>query len=131
LITAKASVSVLEAEGDSQKMRVADLMQAFEAELLELGQLAERAQTTLSNALAHAALDPQCHRDAQVLDLLTQRLFSMSSFLNILNPSIPAVWEVDADAAASSLSLGDLADRLSGVAVMDAAPRDFGELELF
>jgi hypothetical protein len=124
-------MSVSEPENDSQKMRVADLMQAFEAELLELGHLAERAQTTLSNVLAHAANDPECHRDAQVLDLLTQRLLGMSGFLTILNPSIPVVWEVDADAAASSLSLGDLADRLSGVAVMEDAPRDFGELELF
>jgi hypothetical protein len=120
-----------EAESDSQKMRVADLMQAFEAELLDLGRLAERAQTTLSNVLAQAALDPECHRDAQVLDLLTQRLFSMSGFLTILNPSIPVVWEVDADEAASSVSLGDLADRLSGVAVIEEAPQDFGELELF
>jgi len=124
-------MSGYEVENDSQKMRVADLMQAFEAELLELGQLAERAQTTLSNVLAHAALDPECHRDAQVLDLLTQRLLGMSGFLTILNRSIPVVWEVDADAAASSLSLGDLADRLSGVAVVEAEPRDFGELELF
>lgn len=118
-------------ENDPQKMRVSDLMQAFQVELLDLGRLAERAQTTLSNVLARAAHDPECHRDAQVLDLLTQRLFGMSGFLTILNPSIPHVWEVDADAAASSVSLGDLADRLSGVTVIGAEPRDFGELEMF
>jgi hypothetical protein len=118
-------------ENDAQKMRVADLVQAFEAELLDLGRLAERAQTTLSNVLAHAAQDPECHRDAQVLDLLTQRLFGMSGFLTILKPSIPLVWEVNADAAASSVSLGDLADRLSGVAIIEDEPQDFGELELF
>jgi hypothetical protein len=55
----------------------------------------------------------------------------MSGFLTILNPSIPSVWELDADAAASSVSLGDLADRLSGVAVIEAEPQDFGELEMF
>jgi hypothetical protein len=117
--------------GDPPLMRLADLMQAFEAELLDLGRLAERAQTTLSKVLALAALDPVCHRDAQVLDLLTQRLFGMSGFLTILNPSIPLAWEVDADAAASSVSLGDLADRLSGVAVVEETSQDFGELELF
>jgi hypothetical protein len=116
---------------DAQKMRVADLMLAFEAELLDLGHLAERAQTTLSNVLAKAAHDPECHRDAQVLDLLTQRLYGMSGFLTILNPSIPPVWELDADAAASSVSLGDLADRLSGVAVIEVEPQGFGELEMF
>ncbi len=124
-------VSADAATHDPQKMRVADLMLAVEAELLDLGRLAERAQTTLSSVLAHAALDPKCHHDAQVLDLLTQRLFGMSGFLTILNPLIPTVWEVDADEAASSVSLGDLADRLSGVAVIADAAQDFGELELF
>lgn len=120
-----------DAPDKAEKMRVADLMLAFEAELLDLGRLAERAQTTLSNVLAKAAHDPECHRDAQVLDLLTQRLYGMSGFLTILNPSIPPVWEVDADAAASSVSLGDLADRLSGVAVTHEDPKNFGELEMF
>jgi hypothetical protein len=118
-------------DNEQQKMRVADLMQAFEAELLDLGRLAEHAQTTLSTVLARAAHDPECHRDAQVLDLLTQRLYGMSGFLTILNPSIPLAWQVDADEAASSISLGDLADRLSGVAVGTDAPQDFGELEMF
>ena len=85
----RTGMSISEPENDSQKMRVADLMQAFEAELLDLGRLAERAQTTLSNVLAHAAHDPECHRDAQVLDLLTQRLYGHVRFSHHPEPVDP------------------------------------------
>jgi hypothetical protein len=110
--------------------RLTDLLRVFEAELLELGRLAERAQTTLSTVLSRAAHDPGCHRDAQVLDLLTQRLYGMSCFLSVLGPTIPYAWSVDADAAANSVSLTDLADRLCGV-LTNTHPQPVGELEMF
>ena len=122
--------SIADIDIGEKKTRIADLVQAFESELLELGQIAERAQTTLSEVLARAANDPACHRDAQVLDLLTQRLYGMSGFLSILKPSIPHAWQVDADAAANTISLGDLADRLSGAPVKIAL-QSVGELEMF
>jgi len=111
-------------------IRLRSLLQAFEAELHELGRLAETAQTTLSNVLSRAADDPACHRDAQVLDLLTQRLFGMSNFLSNLAPSIPRLWHVDTSEAVKTVSLGALVDRLNGASVANVLP-DVGELELF
>jgi hypothetical protein len=122
--------SIAEVEVSQQKTPLADLFQAFEAELLDLGRLAERAQTTLSTALSRAAQDPACHRDAQVLDLLTQRLYGMSGFLSTLGPSIPHAWRLDTEAAASTVSLADLADRLCGI-VVKIEPQQVGELEMF
>jgi hypothetical protein len=117
---------------DTEKdtMRLQTLILAFEAELRDLGRLAETAQTTLSNVLAYAADDPNCHREAQVLDLLTQRLYGMSGFLERLAPGIPGIWQVNTSAAVDAVSLGHLADRLNGVAV-DALAHDVGELEMF
>lgn len=122
--------NISEIELGEQQTRLTDLLRVFEAELLDLGRLAERAQTTLSTVLSRAAHDPGCHRDAQVLDLLTQRLYGMSGFLSILGPTIPYEWSVDADAAASSVSLTDLAERLCGV-LTNKNPQPVGELEMF
>lgn len=101
---------------------------AFEAELRELGSLAETAQTSLSSVLLHVADDPVCHREAQVLDLLTQRLYGMSGFLERLAPGIPPLWKVNTSEAIDTISLGHLADRLNGVPL---AIVDHGEFEMF
>lgn len=117
-------------EKDQENMRLGNLLEAFEAELHDLGKLAEAAQTTLSGVLARAAHDPACHRDAQVLDLLTQRLLGMSGFLNSLAPTIPENWRVNTADAVKTVSLGHLADRLGGAPVSHPAA-DVGELEMF
>lgn len=119
-----------ETETRQEQIRLRSLLQALEAELHELGTLAETAQNTLSHVLLRAADDPACHRDAQVLDLLTQRLFGMSGFLKQLAPEIPRVWHVDTAAAVNTLSLGALADRLNGVPAASTR-QETGELELF
>ena len=118
----------IETSRDSIRLRT--LPQAFEAELHELGKLTETAQNTLSSALLRAADDPACHRNAQVLDVLTQRLFGMSGFLKRLAPEIPRVWQVNTAAAVNALSLGALADRLNGVPAANTR-QETGELELF
>lgn len=120
----------VETENDRENMRLGNLLEAFEAELHDLGKLAEAAQTTLSTVLSRAAHDPVCHRDAQVLDLLTQRLFGMSGFLNSLTPTIPENWRVNTAEAVKTVSLGHLVDRLGGAAIPGPVP-DVGELEMF
>jgi hypothetical protein len=120
----------MEIETSQETIRLRSLLQAFEAELHDLGRLAETAQTTLSGVLLHVAEDPVCSRDVQVLDLLTQRLYGMSGFLNRLSPSIPRVWQVDTSAAVETVSLGNLVDRLNGVPVA-VVPQSVGELEMF
>jgi hypothetical protein len=118
----------IETSRDSTRLRT--LLQAFEAELHELGRLTETAQNTLSGVLLRAADDPACHRNAQVLDVLTQRLFGMSGFLKRLAPEIPRVWQVNTAAAVNALSLGALVDRLNGVPAANTR-QETGELELF
>lgn len=123
-------MSTLEMANNQEHFCVRNLMQAFEAELYDLGKLAETAQLALSGVLALAANDPACHREAQVLDLLTQRLYGMSGFLTMLAPNIPGFWQVDTSEAVKTVSLGHLADRLNGrpVAILQ---HDSGELDMF
>lgn len=123
-------MSSLEMANGQEYIRLQNLMEAFKAELHDLGKLAETAQLTLSNVLALAAHDPACHREAQVLDLLTQRLYGMSGFLTVLVPNIPVIWEVDTTEAVKTVSLGHLADRLNGMQVGNLE-HDVGELEMF
>ncbi len=115
---------------NEETIRLKSLLQAFEAELYDLARLAESAQSTLSNALLHAAGDADCHREAQMLDLLTQRLYGMAGFLTTLAPGIPPVWQVDTTEAVKTVSLRHLADRLNGVQVVNLQ-HDIGKVEMF
>lgn len=101
-----------------------------EAELVELGRLAEQFQTVLGPAMLRAADDFACHQEAQMIDLITQRLYGLSDFMRALRPSVPEAWAVDPDAAARVVTLGDMACRLRGVP-QQISSHPAGEFEAF
>lgn len=99
-------------------------------EFQELGRFVEQLQTILSPALLQLANDPACHRNVQMLDLLSQRLTVLSIFLGSLSEAVPASLLIDASAALEGVSLTELAWRLQGVATSYTAPES-GSLEMF
>ncbi len=114
------------AEADNLKKILAILGK----EIRELGQLTEQLQTTLGPALLRIVDDVDCHKNVQLLDLVSQRLGGISAFLHSLAPLVPPSWHIDSTVALRHVSLSDLARRLSGQA--SAAPEDqAGDLEMF
>ncbi len=109
---------------------VGDLLITVEAELVELGRLAEQFQAVLGPAMLRAADDFACHQEAQIIDLITQRLYGLSDFMRALRPSVPEAWSVDPDPAASVVTLADLSCRLRGVPEQSST-HQAGEFEAF
>jgi hypothetical protein len=111
--------------------RLSDVLLALGQEFGALGAFTEQFQTVLSPALRQVANLPECHRDVQSLDLLSQRLAALSRYLLTIQASVPGDVEIDAQHALSSISLSDLAYRLQGAPVPPQPERRAGELELF
>jgi hypothetical protein len=124
---------VLAGDGMSRAggQRLSDVLLALGQEFGALGAFTEQFQTVLSPALRQLANMPDCHRDVQSLDLLSQRLAALSGYLLTIQAAVPGDVEIDAQHALSSISLSDLAYRLQGAPVPLAPERRAGELELF
>ncbi|MDE8349733.1 MAG: hypothetical protein POG74_09665 [Acidocella sp.] len=90
------------------------LISAVSDELTELGQFAEQLQSTLSPSLLRLADDPLCHRNVQMLDLLSQRLSVLAVFFLSLGHAVPPGWLINSRAALSAVTLSELAWRLQG-----------------
>jgi len=106
------------------------ILTALGDEFQELGLFAEQLQTVLSPALLRIANDPDCHRNVQMLDLLSQRLHALSAFVCSVGGTVPSDWEIDSSFALSAVTLSDLAWRLQGVQTA-AEHHQAGALELF
>jgi hypothetical protein len=99
------------------------MLRAVQRELVSLGTQAEQLQDRLSpvvRTVPGAAL--------QDLDLLTQRLFGLTDFLDTLIPALPDQM-LDLAPALDAMTLSDQARRLAGLPVQPAAPP--GGMELF
>jgi hypothetical protein len=106
------------------------ILGALGDEFLELGRFAEQLQTALSPALLQIADDPDCFQNAQMLDLLSQRLKALSAFVSSLGQSVPEAWRIKSEAALQVVTLSDLAWRLQGVRTSDEH-HQAGKLEMF
>lgn len=106
------------------------ILDAIARELRELGLTIDRLQTMLSPALFDIATDRDTVRDAQMLDLMSQRLSEISLFMTSLNLVIPAGYAVNPSAALQEVKLAQLAHRLRGEA---DAGSDYasGDVDLF
>jgi hypothetical protein len=76
-----------------------NILQALGDEFTELGRFADHLQTVLSPAMLRLADDPECHRNVQMLDLLSQRLTALSAFATSLARTVPPTWRIDSDEA--------------------------------
>jgi hypothetical protein len=106
------------------------ILAALGDEFQELGRFAEQLQTVLSPALLRIANDPDCHRNVQMLDLLSQRLHALSAFVCSVGGTVPGDWEIDSSFALSAVTLSDLAWRLQGVQSAEEH-HQAGALEMF
>jgi len=107
-----------------------NVLGALGDEFIELGRFAENLQSVMSPALMRLADDPDCHRHVQMLDLLSQRLNALSSFVCSLGKSMPESWQINADAALKAVTLSDLAWRLQGIQTAEEH-HQAGKLEMF
>jgi hypothetical protein len=111
--------------------RLSDVLLALGEEFGALGAFTEQFQTVLSPALLQLGNMPDCHRDVQSLDLLSQRLAALSRYLLTIQAAVPGDVAIDAQHALSTISLSDLAYRLRGAPLPPEPERRAGELELF
>jgi hypothetical protein len=112
---------------------LADVLGRLQDELVELACVALGLQSALGPALnAVAEQDPAILHKAQALDLMAQRLDSLSIFVAGLARNTPPSTLVDPAAAADGVFLSDLAHRLIGQGLRPAAQSlPSGDMELF
>jgi hypothetical protein len=106
------------------------IMEAIAKELGELGATIDRLQTMLSPALFEIATNSDYVRNVQTLDLTSQRLNEMSSFIFTLNHAVPRDCLVNSSSALSEVKLAALAHRLMGEEA-DPNEQASGEIDLF
>lgn len=82
-------------------------------EVSELVRLGEEMQRVVSR-LATGHADPQTLMDAQVADLLSQRMEGLAEFMRALAQAVPGEAVIDIERAARVLTLTDQARRLTG-----------------
>jgi hypothetical protein len=99
-------------------------------EIAELVALGERVQGVISRLAANAAPDARTLVDAQVADLLSQRLQGLTSFVRALADAERGELTADLEAAVRDLTLAEQARRLSG-ALPSAAPEAGAEAATF
>jgi hypothetical protein len=118
-------------EDERHHAPLAEILEALGEEFHELGRFTEQFQTSLSPALLRVANDPDCHRNVQTLDLLSQRLSALSKYVLTIGRLLPDDWRVNSQTALHHITLSDLAYRLQGAPVPKELERQSGELELF
>lgn len=107
------------------------ILSAIGDEFAELGRFTDNFQLSLSPAVQRLALDTSCHRDVQSLDLLSQRLAALSSYIIEISELLPDNLELDPRRALASITLSDLQYRLKGAPIPVESDHLSGELELF
>jgi hypothetical protein len=117
-------------ESESTHASVTKILAILGDEVQDLGRTVETLQTVLSPAILHIAADPNCHKHAQTLDLLSQRLKALGLFVSSLEHSVPREWWLDFSAALRGVTLSDLAWRLKGRKSVEP-DHEAGMLELF
>jgi hypothetical protein len=118
-------------EDERHHAPLAEILEALGDEFHELGRFTEQFQTSLSPALLRVANDPDCHRNVQTLDLLSQRLAALSKYVLTIGRLLPQDWRVNSQTALHHITLSDLAYRLQGAPVPEQMEMQSGELELF
>lgn len=113
-----------------QTTQLVPILDAIATELGELGVTIDRLQTMLSPALFEIANNGDYVRNVQTLDLMSQRLSAISSFMISLNHSIPASCFVNSSSALREVKLSELAQRLMGEEA-DPDQQMSGDLDLF
>jgi hypothetical protein len=118
-------------EAEAPQAPLTEILEALGEEFSALGQFTEQFQTSLSPALLRVANDPDCHRNVQTLDLLSQRLAALSNYVLTIGREVPREVRINRQTALHNISLADLAYRLRGAPLPQEVEKHSGELELF
>jgi hypothetical protein len=110
--------------------QLVSILDAIAEELAELGVEIEQLQTTLSPALFEIAKNADYVRNVQTLDLLSQRLTAISTFVFSLNLCIPDDCVVNSSSALNEVKLSALVQRLTGTEPAIAYASS-GDVDLF
>jgi hypothetical protein len=129
----KEDGGLTDAEDDAEEHRTSlrFILSAIGDEFRELGRFTDSFQLSLSPAVRRLALDASCHRDVQSLDLLSQRLAALSTFILEISELLPENLKLDSRRALASITLSELQYRLKGAPVPMEKGHISGELELF
>lgn len=104
------------AASPSTSVPLTNVLERVFIELRDLAETAEKLQDLPGKvALSANGIVVDFIEDAQSLDLLSQRLEAIATFLNALRNAVPQSLTVDPIPAASLLTLSDLARRLLDV----------------
>lgn len=107
------------------------ILATISAECHELSVFMDRFQHALSPALFRVAEENECHRDIQSLDLLAQRLASLSGYVLEISAAIPEETKIDSRDALANIPLTELQYRLKGTPLPQDITHLSGELDLF
>ena len=91
---------------DATHAPLTEILVALGEEFSALGQFTEQFQSTLSPALLQLADDPECHRNVQTLDLLSQRLAALSGYVLTISQSVPQELRVNAQTRVGEYLIG-------------------------
>jgi hypothetical protein len=110
---------------------IVEILSRISAALIDLAQSVDQLHSLVAGA-DDARKDKDAFlQDAQSIDLIEQRLSSLSHFIDELVEMIPPEWEVIGRAAAQKLKLSALAYRLSAPEGHVHHAHVSGDLEMF
>jgi hypothetical protein len=110
---------------------IVEILSRVSAELIDLAQSVDKLHALVEDAEGARKDKDGFLQDAQSIDLIEQRLSSLSHFIDELVELIPPEWEVLGRAAAQKLKLSALAHRLSAPEGHVHHSHVSGELEIF
>ncbi|BDV33030.1 MULTISPECIES: hypothetical protein [Methylocystis] len=111
---------------------ITEILSRISAELIDLAQSVDRLHSLAQSVDGPGKKEKDAFlQEAQSIDLIEQRLSSLSHFLVELVEIIPPEWEVIGKAAAQKLKLSALAHRLSAPEGHVHPSHASGELEIF
>lgn len=116
---------------DEQLMQLQLVLSIIGKELKELSKNIDQIQVALSPVLRRIDLDAKSHRDIQSLDIVSQKLMSLSYYALEINNALPKDLTVDTKMALSFVSVAALKESLKGRNEKVLDEHFSGDLEIF
>jgi hypothetical protein len=96
-----------------QEISLARVLDSVQEEVAALARMSDELQDSLSRVLGSAALSSEDLLAVQNLDLITQHLGALATYVKQLSAQVPDAWAVRPELAAATLTLSGIAQRLS------------------
>ena len=106
------------------------LLRVLSDEIAEMSRMSETIQTLVVIACANLPEGDSLYKDAQICDLLTQKLSASAGFLSAVATHVPEDWTINVSEATRDIELSELALAYSLKSPLVKADSE-GHLELF